>query len=146
VLGDSRLYAGIIADGIHVGAHALNISVRSAKDRLCIVTDAMMTLAGESQGFELDRRPIRLREGRLTDADGTLAGAHIAMDESLQKLMELTELALSEALQMASSNPAKALGVDGRFGGIACDLPANLTLLNKDLSTLGTVIGGKISM
>ncbi|MFK0383557.1 N-acetylglucosamine-6-phosphate deacetylase [Agrobacterium sp. NPDC090273] len=146
VLGGNRLFAGIIADGFHVGEQALTMSVRSAADRLCLVTDAMMTLAGTSSGFNLDSRYISLADGRLTSADGTLAGAHIAMDTSLQTLIKLTGVDAVTALQMATVNPARALGVEERFGRIASGYSANLSLFDEHLNATGVVTQGNLLM
>lgn len=140
VLGGEHLYAGIIADGFHVGKHALKMSIRAAADRLCLVTDAMMTLAGTSSGFDLDGRYISLADGRLTSADGTLAGAHIAMDTSLQSLIKLTSINEITALQMATINPARAVGLEGHLGRIIPGSSATLSLFDEHLSSIGVIV------
>lgn len=146
VLGGDRLFAGIIADGFHVGAHALKMSVRAAADRLCLVTDAMMTLSGKSDGFELDGRRISLADGRLTGEGGTLAGAHIAMDASIQTLIELTGLDPVSALKMATINPARALGLDNCLGRIVPGAIATMSLFDERFSAVGVVNAGRLSM
>lgn len=146
VLGGNRLFAGIITDGFHVGKQALSLSVRAASDRLCLVTDAMMTLAGKSTGFTIDGREISLADGRLTGADGTLAGAHIAMDASLIKLIELTGTDEITAIQMATRNPARALGLENKLGSIRIDQNASLSLFDDNLSAIGVVTDGQLFM
>ena len=146
VLGGNRLFAGVIADGFHVGQHALTMSVRAAADRLCLVTDAMMTLAGTSSGFDLDGRYISLADGRLTSEDGTLAGAHIAMDRSLQTLVGLTGIDQVTALQMATVNPARALGLEGELGRIEVGASASLSLFDRTLSAIGIVTDGRLHL
>lgn len=141
VLGGDRMFAGLIADGHHVGREALNLSVRAAPHRLCLVTDAMLTLAGKVRDFDLDGRQIRLSEGRLTDAGGTLAGAHIAMDESLRSLIALTGIAPLDALRMVTVNPARALRLQGRLGVIASGRAASVSLFDDRLNALGVVTG-----
>lgn len=139
VLGGDRLYAGLIADGHHIGPQALRLTVRAAADRLCLVTDAMLTLAGVTQEFELDGRRITLQDGRLTGPDGTLAGAHIAMDASVQSLIDLTGVDAVAALRMTSLNPAIALRLDHRLGRIAPGLPASITLFDDDFAAVGVI-------
>ena len=142
VLGGDRLFAGLIADGHHVGPHALRLSLRAAAGRLCLVTDAMLTLAGTATGFDLDGRRITLAEGRLTGPDGTLAGAHIAMDESLRRLIGLTGTDAVTALRMASRNPARALGLE--LGRIAPGAAASLSLFDAGLHATGVVTTGQL--
>jgi N-acetylglucosamine-6-phosphate deacetylase len=146
VLGGDRLFAGIIADGFHVGEHALKMSVRAAADRLCLVTDAMMTLSGTSSGFDLDGRWISLADGRLTGEDGTLAGAHIAMDTSVQKLVELTGIDAVVALQMATLNPARALEMENVLGRIVPGSLATMSLFDEHLSAVGVMTEGHLLM
>lgn len=141
VLGGDRLFAGLIADGHHVGAQALRQSVRAAADRLCLVTDAMLTLAGTMDSFELDGKPIRLADGRLTGPDGTLAGAHVAMDKSLRNIIAFTGLGLIDALRMASVTPARALRLDHGPGRIAAGTRASISLFDETLSAIGVVSG-----
>ncbi|MBP7241144.1 N-acetylglucosamine-6-phosphate deacetylase [Amaricoccus sp.] len=141
VLGGDRLFAGLIADGHHVRPHALRMSVRAAADRLCLVTDAMLTLAGTIQSFDLDGKLIKLADGRLTGQDGTLAGAHIAMDESLRNLVDLAGMDLVGALRMGSTNPARALRLDHELGRIAPGTRASISLFDEALSTLAVISG-----
>ncbi|WP_177208478.1 N-acetylglucosamine-6-phosphate deacetylase [Tropicimonas isoalkanivorans] len=142
VLGGNRLFAGIISDGHHIGRQALCLSVRAASDRLCLVTDAMLTLAGTFQGFVLDGRQIQLADGRLTGEDGTLAGAHIAMDDSIRNLTTLAGSDTVTALRMATVNPAKALGRDSDLGTVRLGAQASLSLYDDSLAALGVVSEG----
>ena len=52
-----------------------------------LVTDAMSSVGASSTGrdrFMLMGREVRLFDGRLTTADGTLAGAHLTMIEAVR--------------------------------------------------------------
>lgn len=146
VLGGDRLYAGIIADGFHVGEHALKMSIRAAADRLCLVTDAMMTLAGSATGFDLSGRYISLNNDRLTSAGGTLAGAHIAMDISLQNVMRLADIDLLTALKMATYNPACALGLNNNLGCIEAGHMASISFFDENLNSTGVTVNGKLML
>lgn len=136
VLGGDQLFAGIIADGHHIGQKALTLSVRAAQDRLCLVTDAMLTLAGTVREFQFSGGLVTLTEGRLTGPDGTLAGAHIAMDESLRMLVKLTSIDPVSALKMASFNPAQALQLDNNFGKIIAGHTAAISIFDAELRAL----------
>lgn len=139
VLGGDRLFAGLIADGHHIGREALNLSVRAAQNRLCLVTDAMLTLAGTATDFQLGGKTIQLAGGRLTGPDGTLAGAHIGMDESLQTLVRLTGIDPVIALQMATLNPARALGLGNDFGKIIAGHKATISMFDDEFRAVGVV-------
>jgi N-acetylglucosamine-6-phosphate deacetylase len=142
---DQRLVAGIIADGHHV--HPINLRLAASMlgpDRLCLVTDAMPTLGGVLKTFTLAGKKIGLRDGRLTDVDGTLAGAHLSMAEAVANMVRLAGVSLVDALRMASTTPAKALGLDSEFGRIAPGMRAGLTLLDDQLAPKAVVVDGQM--
>lgn len=137
-----ELSAGIIADGLHVDPQNLAMVAKLMPERLCLVTDAMKTLAGTLNSFDLYGTTITLHDGRLTGPDGTLAGAHLAMDEAVRNTMELMEMSPAQALRMASLNPAKALGLPGELGMIQPGYRASFTLLDDGFHATGTVVDG----
>ncbi|SDI89490.1 N-acetylglucosamine-6-phosphate deacetylase [Aliiruegeria lutimaris] len=142
VLGTGQGFAGTIADGIHVHPLNLSLAARSLPDGLCLVTDAMQTLAGKQAGFDLYGKPIRLEDGKLTGPDGTLAGAHLAMDEAVRNLHGLARVPLGRCVRMASANPARCLKLQDEVGRVAPGSRASLSLLASDWSAVGVVIDG----
>jgi N-acetylglucosamine-6-phosphate deacetylase len=140
----SGLYGGLIADGVHVHPANVALAVRAMPGRLYLVTDAMATLGTDLAGFVLDGRPIRREGGRLIDADGRLAGAHLALDEALRNIMRFAGLTLEAALPLLTTVPAAALGLSDRLGRIAPGRAAGLTLLDEALGAAGVVLGAEI--
>lgn len=142
-LTDPRLSAGIIADGLHVDPVNLALAAQAMPERLCLVTDAMPTLAGTQTRFTLLGTEITLGDdGRLTGPDGTLAGAHLAMDEAVRNMVRLAGVSPGRAIMMASRNPARALGLDGELGVIREGHRASFTLLDADLKAEGVMVDG----
>ena len=144
VLDDQRLFAGIIADGHHV--HPANLRLAAAclgAERLCLVTDAMPTLGGSKKAFALGGSEITLRDGRLTDAAGTLAGAHLSMIDGIRTMTRLAGVPLADALRMASTTPARALGLGAELGRIASGFRAGLTLLDHKLDVQAVFTDGR---
>src|SRR4051794_24635069 len=102
-LGDDRLFAGIICDGIHVDPTSLRVAFRcKGRDRLMLVTDAMPLAGTNDRQFMLPGGEITLHDGRLTGPDGTLAGAHLTMIEALRNAVAFIGISLVDALIMAS--------------------------------------------
>lgn len=144
VLGSDRLFAGIIADGHHVDATNLRIAARLMPDRLCLVTDAMLTLAGTRDRFMLNGAEIRLHDGRLANAEGRLAGAQVAMDECVRQMQAAAGITQDLALRMATTNPARALGCTDRLGTLRPGTRASLALLDADLHAKAVVVDGTV--
>ncbi|MCR9122357.1 MAG: N-acetylglucosamine-6-phosphate deacetylase [Phyllobacteriaceae bacterium] len=139
----AELAAGIIADGVHVHPGNLAMAARLMGNRLCLVTDAMKTLAGTLTAFDLYGTPVTLDEGRLRGPDGTLAGAHLAMDEAVRNAISMMGVSRAAALKMAGTNVAHALGLGGELGLIMAGRRASITLLDDDLHARGVVVDGR---
>lgn len=137
VLASETLYAGIIADGVHVDFANVGIAARLKPDHLCLVTDAMLTLAGTTERFDIHGVEIRRDGNRLSDASGTLAGAHLAMEEAVRNMVQQVGLSLPQALQMASGNPARAIRRPD-LATVRIGAPASLSFLSHDLQALGS--------
>lgn len=110
-LANPGVSAGLIADGIHVDPVSIRaaLSAKRGLGRVFLVTDAMSTLGSDVDRFSLNGREVRLVDGRLVLADGTLAGAHVSLPKSVGILVEKVGLDLAEALRMATSHPARIL-------------------------------------
>jgi N-acetylglucosamine-6-phosphate deacetylase len=139
------LYAGLIADGIHV--HPANIAnaVRAKRGpgKIVLVTDAMATIGTDMTSFTLNGRTIHRRDGRLTLDDGTLAGADLDMISAVRFMHRQIGVDLEEALRMASLYPAQAIGQAGRLGSFARGAAANAVALTDGLDVSGVWIDGK---
>jgi N-acetylglucosamine-6-phosphate deacetylase len=51
---------------------------------------------------------------------------------------------LREAVEMASTTPARIAGVADRRGSIAPGMDADITVLDRDLSVMLAMVGGRI--
>ncbi|MDS9469119.1 amidohydrolase family protein [Paracoccus sp. MBLB3053] len=129
----SKAWCGLIADGIHVSAEMLNIAInaRPRPDRCFIVSDAMPTVGGPDH-FSLYGMDIHVKDGALVNAQGSLAGAHIDMLESMRRLIAMTGLPLERAIAMATDLPRQAMGLPPL--AVAPGVPLrDLVALDKDL-------------
>ncbi|KAB1088985.1 N-acetylglucosamine-6-phosphate deacetylase [Neorhizobium galegae] len=138
------LYVGIIADGIHVHPAAMGVALRAKNGpgKIFIVTDAMSTIGTDMKSFTLNGREILRQDGRLTLADGTLAGADIDMISSVRFAHEALDLPVGEALRMASTYPAEAAYLADRKGALKPGFDADFVLLTDELGMKSTWISG----
>lgn len=126
--------AGLIADGIHVHSAALRIALRARPEGLFLVSDCMAFAGTDLSRMELGGRTILRRDGRLTLADGTLAGADLTLAAAVRQIAALPGGGLARALAMATAEPARAIGRQDRLGRLAPGAPAELTLLDRNLT------------
>ncbi|NSY15766.1 N-acetylglucosamine-6-phosphate deacetylase [Neorhizobium sp. AL 9.2.2] len=144
-LDTGALYAGLIADGIHVHPAAMGAALRAkaGPGKIFLVTDAMSTIGTDMTSFTLNGREILRKDGRLTLADGTLAGADIDMISSVRYVHRNLGLSLEEALRMASAYPAQAARIENRKGFLKPGYDADFVVLGADLSMKSTWISGE---
>lgn len=139
---NSTCYSGIICDGHHVADEMVGLAIRArpVPDRMFLVSDAMATVGGPAH-FNLYGQDITLKDGRLINAEGSLAGAHVTQAEGVKRLVDRTGTSLTEALRMATSVPAECIGhpdigrLDGRLAEDLILLDHDL-LVTTDLATL----------
>lgn len=142
-LGDRRSWCGIIADMHHVHPASLALAVYAkGPDRVMLVTDAMSTVGTGLPGFSLQGREVFRQDGRLTTADGTLAGSDLDMATAVRNCVRHLGLPLTDTLRMASLTPAAFLGLDREIGRIAPGYRADLVLLDNEFQVGETWIAG----
>ena len=108
-----RLSAGLIADGIHVHPATMRAAwaAKQGPGRIFLVSDAMAVAGTDLPGFALGGRQITRQEGRLTLADGTLAGADLDLTAAIRCLVTQVGVPLGQALASATSVPARLCGM-----------------------------------
>ncbi len=136
---NSLAYAGIICDGHHVADEIVAMAVRArpAPDRMFFVSDAMPTVGGPDH-FSLYGQDIRLVGGMLVNREGSLAGAHVTMADSVTRAINVLGLSPETALKMAVTVPAQVIGQPAlaRLEGRAA---ADLLVLNADWAVAADV-------
>jgi len=139
------LWAGLIADGIHVDATTIGIALRAKRGpaKIFLVTDAMSLTGSPEQSFTLNDRLIHRANGALRLADGTLAGADLTMIDAIAYLHRTIGLPLEEVLRMAALYPAQAMGIAARHGQLKRGAIASMVHVSDDLEVRATWIGGR---
>jgi N-acetylglucosamine-6-phosphate deacetylase len=121
-LADDRLTAGFIVDGIHLSTTFLNVALRAkGVARSFLVTDAVMP-AGAAPGlYRLGEQEVELLADNRVVLPGTsrLAGSSLRMHHGVANLMRLAGLGISDAVAMATVQPARAMQIAGRTTGLA---------------------------
>lgn len=123
---NSAAFAGIICDGVHVADEVVGLALRARPepDTTFLVSDAMPTVGGPDH-FDLYGARLHLQDGRLVNAEGSLAGAHVTMAASLVRLVSTLGIPLQQALRMAVTTPARVM-----------DLPDLATLTGRSLDDI----------
>ncbi len=144
-LETGSMFAGLIADGIHVDPVAIRIALRAKQGpgKVFLVTDAMATIGTDLTELHLGGRVIYRKNGRLTLADGTLAGADLDMISAVRFMVNTIGLEQDEALRMASLYPAQLLGRMDELGQLTPGCRADFLHLNDAMDIRAIWRGGE---
>lgn len=144
VLSNDNVFAGMIADGIHVHPSAIQIALRAkmGTGRLFLVTDAMSQTGTDLETLTLNGRTITRADGALRLADGTLAGADLDMIDAVRFMIDIIGVTPDEALRMASLYPAQAMGIAGQYGQLRSGAVASFIHLADNFDVASTWVAG----
>ncbi|EOC1318229.1 N-acetylglucosamine-6-phosphate deacetylase [Cronobacter turicensis] len=142
IFDEPDVWCGIIADGLHVDFANVRLAKKVKGDKLCLVTDATAPAGANIDEFIFAGKTIYYRNGLCVDENGTLSGSALTMIEGVRNLVEHVNIALDEALRMATLYPARAMDVAHRLGSIEAGKVANLTAFTRDYKIIKTIVNG----
>lgn len=137
-------WAGIIVDGHHVHPATIRLALRTkAAGKLLLVSDAMSTVGGKQESFEIYGERITQREGRLVNAEGNLAGSAIALIDAVRIGHEQVGIELGECLRMASLYPAQFLKLEHQLGRLQEGFRADMMCFTSNYAVTDTWVAGE---
>lgn len=138
-LTDGVLYSEIIGDLVHVERDAFELALAArGPEGLCLVSDALSGAGTGCDHFHSHGRDHIIREGAAyypadeEHPEPRLAGSALSQLEMVQRLCARGVVGVEDALTMASSTPARALGLESERGILAVGARADLILLAPD--------------
>lgn len=146
LLEDPRVTVEVIADGHHIDLPVLRlIHALKPRDRVVLVSDSVAACGLPPGRHLFAGKTVELHEGRVTLADGTLAGSALTLDRAVALHVEKLGLPPAEAVLLATRNPARLLGLGRRRGEIAVGRRADLVLLDRKLRVRATWLAGELA-
>ena len=141
---DSDLVCGLIVDGHHVHPASLRAAYRAkGPNGLMLVTDAMPTVGSSIVAFNVGGVEITAGDGMLRSMDGTLAGSDLDMASAVRNCVDMMQVDLASASQMASGTPAAFLGIDASYGRIAPGYQVDIVHVDEQLKAQTVWIAGE---
>lgn len=145
-LESANCFYGLIVDGEHVAPPTLKLALRGAGTSM-LVTDAMPPVGGKRSSFKLHGEDILVQDGRCVTKDGKLAGSAIDMASAVRNCVRLLGLSLSDALALATLEPARFLGLDRSLGRLGADHRADMVAFEPGtMRVLGTWLAGEYEL
>lgn len=147
-LSDDRLSISIIADGFHLNRQEVRTFYKAKGiEKVILVSDAL-DLAGMPPGeYVRGERKVLLTNDVVKFPDeNVLAGAASPISTCVGNMMHFTNSSLAESIRMASTNPARLLGLNDR-GSLVVDKRADLILFaieNGKMVVYKTILAGEV--
>ncbi len=120
-LAEDKLAASFIVDGLHLPDSFLRVALRAKGiERSILVTDAVMPALCAPGPYRLGEVEVELLDDqRVVLRGGTrLAGSSLRMDAAISNVLRAGGLSLTEAIAMATVNPARVGRIGGRVRGL----------------------------
>jgi len=145
ILESEDITTELICDTIHVHPAVMRILLRCVSpERIALITDATL-LAGLPDGeYDWEGRTVTVRDGWARIPAGNLAGSTVALNTCVRNMNQAVGASLREAVQMATLNPARAMGFTDRLGSLRSGRAANLAVIDEDVNVYLTMVNGKI--
>ena len=133
-VADERVTLELILDGVHVAPAVAGLLLRAAPGRVALVTDAMAATGSADGRYRLGSLEADVRDGiaRLAGTD-TIAGSTLTQDRALRIAVGEVGLALPDAVGALTVVPARALGLQDRYGLLRAGSAADVVALTPGL-------------
>lgn len=140
---EDGLCCEVIVDGVHVSYPAIKILLKAKPhDKIVLITDAMRAKQTPDGISELGGQKVVVKNGEARLLSGALAGSVLKMNDAVKNLVNLG-VCVTDAIDFASKNPAKNLGVFNERGSVKEGKRADFVLLDKDFQVFATIKEGK---
>lgn len=144
VLTDDRIQAELIADGQHVSVPAMQVLLRcKGVEGIHLVTDNTPWAGVPNGQYSDDGRTVVKEDNRVYVAGGTLIGSVAPMNVCVQTMARVPGCSLPEAVQMASLNPARLIGLSDRKGSLEPGHDADLVVIDEQVTVHKVMVRGK---
>lgn len=142
-LSEEGLFLELICDSraIHVKPANLRLALRTAgPDHVVLITDATIR-PHEPQRYAKD--DVKSSPDLNFNEAGQLSGSRLTMDQACRNMMHYTGASLADLFRMASSNPARAIGIDHEVGSLEPGKRANLVFVDEGMNLSDVYLDGK---
>lgn len=136
----------LICDTIHVSVPAIKLVIKNKPhDKVTLITDAMRAKHLPDGESELGGQVVIVKNGEARLLNGALAGSVLKMNDAIKNVCLKVGVKFTDAIDFATANPAKNLGIYNEVGSIKVGKKANLTILDRNtFEVLMTIRNGNV--
>ena len=113
-------------------------------DKFTLITDSMRAKHLSDGISELGGQEVIVKNGEARLKNGALAGSILKMNDAIKNLVLSCGVPFTDAVDFATVNPAKNLGLIDEIGIVEIGKRANLTVLDGEFNVHLTVRDGNV--
>lgn len=142
-LASEKVSCEMICDTIHINKGLFTLVIKAkAPDKFVLVTDCMCAGGCKDGQYALGGQAVFVKDGSARLEDGTLAGSILRLNEALRNVVQNTECPVEKAIEFATINPAKTIGVDRFKGTLDTGKDADIILFDESINVKYTINKG----
>lgn len=145
-----ELNVGVVGDGLHVPEPFIKLVFKAkGASKAILVTDAIRATGlpdGKyAIGGKKDGHFIVVENGIAMTIDRKLyAGSTATMETCVRNAIKLGGISLTDAVAMATINPARLLKMEDEIGSLEPGRRGDIVILDSELNLVQTIIGGEV--
>jgi len=145
VLTDERIYAQVIADGVHLHPAIVQlILMAKGVEKTVLISDSMRATGLKDGTYDLGGQTVTVEGSIARIPSGSLAGSTLTLDAALRNTITFTSLSFQEVLPTATSVPAQAMGLHRQIGVLAPGAKADVVCFDSELHARMIFIDGEL--
>ncbi len=144
----AHVFVELICDGIHIHPSTVRATFEMfGDDRIVMVSDSMRATGLQDGEYTLGGQSVKV-VGKLATlvSDGAIAGSCTNLMDCVRIAVKEMGISLESAVNCATKNPSKSVGIFDRYGSITEGKVANVVLLDKQLDVKNVILNGKSYM
>lgn len=141
---DSRVSCELIADTFHVHKALFQLVASLKGEQMVLITDCTRAGGMPDGEYTLGGQPIFVKGIECRLKDGTIAGSVLKLNEAVRNVLANTDLTVSQAVNMASLNPARRIGLSASKGSIEAGKDADFAIVDDAIDVQTTILGGRV--
>lgn len=141
---DSRVSCELIADTFHVHKALFQLVASLKGEQMVLITDCTRAGGMPDGEYTLGGQPIFVKGIECRLKDGTIAGSVLKLNEAVRNVLANTDLTISQAVNMASLNPARRIGLSASKGSIEEGKDADFAIVDDAIDVQATILGGRV--
>lgn len=137
----------LITDGMHVHPAIVRMTFQMfGADKVILISDSMEATGLSDGEYELGGQRVTVsgRKAVLTEKPDVLAGSVTNLFDCMKNCVHTMGIPLEQAVQAATENPAKAIGVEKDYGRIATGNYGNVILADEHLRIYRIIQKGEV--